>query len=92
MKFDVVLEPEATYYPVSKDLSDKIQLEAHTCRAMKLSGGADIGSDIGLDEILRQPVAEIEIRIAPPGSRTGQGGESGSQLVLVPGPVDILTA
>jgi hypothetical protein len=28
VKFDVVLEPEATYYPVSKDLSEKIQSEA----------------------------------------------------------------
>jgi CopG antitoxin of type II toxin-antitoxin system len=28
VKFDVVLEPEATYYPISKDLSDKIQSEA----------------------------------------------------------------
>jgi len=25
VKFDVVLEPEATYYPVEKDLSKKIQ-------------------------------------------------------------------
>jgi hypothetical protein len=25
IKFDVVLEPEATYYPVEKDLSEKIQ-------------------------------------------------------------------
>ena len=28
VKFDVVLEPEATYYPVQKDLSEKIQSEA----------------------------------------------------------------
>jgi hypothetical protein len=28
VKFDVVLEPEATYYLVSKDLSEKIQSEA----------------------------------------------------------------
>jgi hypothetical protein len=28
VKFDVVLEPEATYYPVSKTLSEKIQSEA----------------------------------------------------------------
>ncbi|MGB7948515.1 MAG: CopG family antitoxin [Candidatus Binatia bacterium] len=28
IKFDVVLEPEATYYPVSKHLSEKIQSEA----------------------------------------------------------------
>jgi hypothetical protein len=28
VKFDVVLEPEATYYPVSKNLSEKIQSEA----------------------------------------------------------------
>ncbi len=28
VKFDVVLEPEATYYPVAKDLSSKIQSEA----------------------------------------------------------------
>jgi CopG antitoxin of type II toxin-antitoxin system len=28
VKFDVVLEPEATYYPISKDLSDRIQSEA----------------------------------------------------------------
>jgi len=28
VKFDVVLEPEATYYPVQKDLSEKIQWEA----------------------------------------------------------------
>jgi hypothetical protein len=28
VKFEVVLEPEATYYPVSKALSDKIELEA----------------------------------------------------------------
>jgi CopG antitoxin of type II toxin-antitoxin system len=28
VKFDVVLEPEATYYPVSKDLSEEIQSEA----------------------------------------------------------------
>ncbi len=25
VKFDVVLEPEATYYPIEKDLSEKIQ-------------------------------------------------------------------
>ncbi len=29
VKFDVVLEPEATYYPTAKDLSDAIQSEAH---------------------------------------------------------------
>jgi hypothetical protein len=28
VKFDVVLEPEATHYPVSKALSDKIEREA----------------------------------------------------------------
>jgi len=28
VKFDVVLEPEATYYPVAKDLSEKIQSQA----------------------------------------------------------------
>ena len=28
VKFDVVLEPEATYYPVQKDLSEKIKSEA----------------------------------------------------------------
>ena len=28
VKFDVVLEPEATYYPVEKNLSEKIQLVA----------------------------------------------------------------
>ena len=28
VKFDVVLEPEATYYPVEKDLSEKIQFMA----------------------------------------------------------------
>ena len=28
VNFDVVLEPEATYYPVQKDLSEKIQSEA----------------------------------------------------------------
>jgi CopG antitoxin of type II toxin-antitoxin system len=28
VKFDLVLEPEATYYPVPKDLSEKIQSEA----------------------------------------------------------------
>jgi hypothetical protein len=28
IKFDVVLEPEATYYPIEKDLSEKIQLVA----------------------------------------------------------------
>ena len=28
VKFEVVLEPEVTYYPVEKDLSEKIQLEA----------------------------------------------------------------
>lgn len=28
VKFEVVLEPEATYYPVAKDLSDKIQSRA----------------------------------------------------------------
>jgi hypothetical protein len=28
VKFDVVLEPEATYYPIAKDLSKKIQSEA----------------------------------------------------------------
>ena len=28
VKFDVVLEPEATYYPIAKDLSEKIQSEA----------------------------------------------------------------
>jgi CopG antitoxin of type II toxin-antitoxin system len=25
VKFDLVLEPEATYYPIAKDLSEKIQ-------------------------------------------------------------------
>ena len=28
VKFDVVLEPEATYYPVAKELSEKIQSQA----------------------------------------------------------------
>ena len=28
VKFDVVLEPEATYYPIQKDLSERIQSEA----------------------------------------------------------------
>ena len=28
VKFDVVLEPEATYYPISKNLWDKLQAEA----------------------------------------------------------------
>ncbi len=28
VKFDVVLDPEVTYYPVEKDLSERIQLEA----------------------------------------------------------------
>lgn len=28
VKFDVVLDPEVTYYPIEKDLSEKIQLEA----------------------------------------------------------------
>jgi hypothetical protein len=28
VKFDLVLEPEATYYPVQKDLSEMIQSEA----------------------------------------------------------------
>jgi hypothetical protein len=28
VKFDVVLEPEATYYPIAKDLADRIQSEA----------------------------------------------------------------
>ena len=28
VKFDVVLEPEVTYYPISKNLSEKIRLEA----------------------------------------------------------------
>ena len=28
VKFEVVLEPEATYYPISKDLSDRIRSEA----------------------------------------------------------------
>ena len=28
VKFDVVLEPEVTYYPVAKDLSEEIQSEA----------------------------------------------------------------
>jgi CopG antitoxin of type II toxin-antitoxin system len=28
VKFDVVLEPEATYYPVAKELSDKIESQA----------------------------------------------------------------
>lgn len=28
VKFDVVLEPEATYYPIEKSLSEKIQFEA----------------------------------------------------------------
>jgi hypothetical protein len=28
VKFEVVLEPEATYYPIERDLSKKIQLEA----------------------------------------------------------------
>ena len=29
VKNDVELEPEATYYPISKNLSDKLQAEAH---------------------------------------------------------------
>jgi hypothetical protein len=37
VKFDVVLEPEATYYAVKKDLSKKIQLVA---REHKISGNA----------------------------------------------------
>ncbi len=28
VKFDVVLEPKATYYPVAKDLSERIRSEA----------------------------------------------------------------
>lgn len=28
VKFEVVLEPETTYYPISKDLSDRIRSEA----------------------------------------------------------------
>ena len=32
VKFDAVLEPEATYYPISKNLSDKLQAEAHKQR------------------------------------------------------------
>ena len=32
VKFDVVLEPEATYYPISKNLSDKLQSETHKQR------------------------------------------------------------
>ena len=32
VKFEVVLEPEATYYPIAKDLSDKIQSEARKTR------------------------------------------------------------
>jgi hypothetical protein len=36
-KFDVVLEPEATYYAVKKDLSEKIQSVA---REHKISGNA----------------------------------------------------
>lgn len=28
VKFDVVLDPEVTYYPIEKNLSEKIQLEA----------------------------------------------------------------
>jgi hypothetical protein len=28
VKFEVVLEPEATYYPIAKDLSEKIESEA----------------------------------------------------------------
>jgi hypothetical protein len=28
VKFDVVLEPEVTYYPIAKDLSDEIRSEA----------------------------------------------------------------
>jgi hypothetical protein len=28
VKFELVFEPEATYYPISKDLSDRIQSEA----------------------------------------------------------------
>ena len=30
VKFDVVIEPEATYYPISENLSDKLQSEAQT--------------------------------------------------------------
>lgn len=38
VEFEVVAEPEATYYPVSKTLSDKIELEArkHGVRSDRL--------------------------------------------------------
>ena len=37
VKFDVVLEPETTFYPISKNLSDKLQSEAHKQRVASLT-------------------------------------------------------
>jgi CopG antitoxin of type II toxin-antitoxin system len=49
VKFDVVLEPEATYYPVAKDLSEKIQSQA---RKERVSSYALVNS--WLDQKLKE--------------------------------------
>lgn len=49
VKFDVVLEPEATYYPVSRDLSEKIQSEAR-----KQGVSSDTLINLWLEQKLRE--------------------------------------
>jgi len=49
VKFDVVFEPEATYYPVQKDLSEKIQSEAR-----KQGVSSDILVNLWLEEKMKE--------------------------------------
>ena len=49
VKFDVLLEPEATYYPVSKDLSEMIRSEAR-----KQGVSSDTLINLWLEQKLRE--------------------------------------
>ena len=53
VKFDVVLEPEATYYPIAKDLADKIQSEARK---------QGVSSDALVNLWLEQKIKEKRLR------------------------------
>jgi len=60
VKFDVVLDPEVTYYPIEKDLSEKIQVEARK---------RGVSSDTLVNLWLEQKVGE---RRSPRGGRRSQ--------------------
>lgn len=49
VKFDVVLEPEATYYPIEKGLSEKIQSEAR-----KQGVSSDILVNLWLEQKMKE--------------------------------------